>query len=103
MILVNPQPCCPTDAAASPLIQHFAKLAAELSVVLPVSFFERSNNAHFNSVVVIDADGTVLPGVYRKSHIPDGPGYQEKFYFSPGDTGAQGIFGMMLVAAFAWQ
>lgn len=62
------------------------RLAAELEVVLPVSIFERSNNAYYNSVVVIDADGSVL-GHYRKSHIPDGPGYQEKFYFSPGDTG----------------
>jgi len=54
--------------------------------VLPVSFFERANNAAFNSVAIIDADGTVL-GVYRKSHIPDGPGYSEKYYFNPGDTG----------------
>eukprot|EP00897_Mesotaenium_endlicherianum_P009878 jgi/Mesen1/8919/ME000548S08437 len=61
-------------------------LAKELGVVLPVSFFERANNAFFNSVVVIDADGADL-GLYRKSHIPDGPGYEEKFYFSPGDTG----------------
>ena len=70
----------------SPLIARMSRLAAELGVVLPVSFFERSNNAYFNSLVVIDADGQVL-GLYRKSHIPDGPGYQEKFYFSPGDTG----------------
>lgn len=69
-----------------PTIAHFARLAAELGVVLPVSFFERANNAAFNSVAIIDADGTVL-GVYRKSHIPDGPGYSEKYYFNPGDTG----------------
>lgn len=69
-----------------PTISHFARLAAELGVVLPVSFFERANNAAFNSVAIIDADGTVL-GVYRKSHIPDGPGYSEKYYFNPGDTG----------------
>jgi N-carbamoylputrescine amidase len=62
------------------------ELARDLRVVLPVSIFERANNAHYNSVVIIDADGEQL-GVYRKSHIPDGPGYQEKFYFSPGDTG----------------
>lgn len=68
------------------LIDRFSRLAAELGVVLPISFFERAGNAHFNSLVMIDADGTNL-GVYRKSHIPDGPGYQEKFYFSPGDTG----------------
>eukprot|EP00775_Hariotina_reticulata_P005991 gene5991-6229_t len=67
-------------------VKRLSKLAKELGVVLPVSFFERANTAHFNSLAVIDADGSIL-GVYRKSHIPDGPGYQEKFYFSPGDTG----------------
>lgn len=70
----------------NPLIARMSRLARELGVVLPVSFFERANNAHFNSVAVIDADGRVL-GLYRKSHVPDGPGYQEKYYFSPGDTG----------------
>ena len=73
-------------AASSPLIRRFASLAGELGVVLPISFFERHNNAYFNSVAIVDADGSVL-GFYRKAHIPDGPGYQEKFYFSPGDTG----------------
>jgi N-carbamoylputrescine amidase len=73
-------------ADESPLLQRFSALARELGVVLPVSFFERQRNAYFNSVAVIDADGRRL-GVYRKSHIPNGPGYQEKFYFSPGDTG----------------
>jgi N-carbamoylputrescine amidase len=68
------------------LIKEFSALARELDVVLPLSFFERANNAHFNSLAMIDADGSVL-GLYRKSHIPDGPGYQEKFYFNPGDTG----------------
>lgn len=87
------------------------KLAKELGVVIPVSFFEEANNAHYNSIAIIDADGTDL-GLYRKSHIPDGPGmqysghlfvilyvymitdliiyltgYEEKFYFNPGDTG----------------
>jgi N-carbamoylputrescine amidase len=71
-----------------PVIARMSALAAELGVVLPVSFFERANTAYYNSLAVIDADGRVL-GVYRKSHIPDGPGYQEKFYFSPGDTGFQ--------------
>ncbi|GBD44461.1 N-carbamoyl-D-amino acid hydrolase [bacterium HR40] len=75
-----------TPVDASPLLRRMRRLAAELGVVLPVSFFERANNAYFNSVAVIDADGSLL-GVYRKSHIPDGPGYQEKYYFSPGDTG----------------
>lgn len=69
-----------------PLLARMSRLAAELGVVLPVSFFERANAAHFNALAMIDADGRVL-GVYRKSHIPDGPGYQEKYYFSPGDTG----------------
>ena len=73
-------------AAGHPLIARFADLARELGVVLPVSFFERAGQAFFNSVAMVDADGRVL-GVYRKSHIPQGPGYEEKFYFSPGDTG----------------
>ncbi len=71
---------------SSKLIQHMSVLAKELNVVIPVSYFERSGNTFFNSLVMIDADGTVLEN-YRKSHIPDGPGYSEKFYFSPGDTG----------------
>jgi N-carbamoylputrescine amidase len=78
-------------ALAQPLqhnaaVRHFRNLARELRVVLPISFFERDGLACFNSVAIIDADGEVL-GVYRKAHIPNGPGYQEKTYFSPGDTG----------------
>jgi N-carbamoylputrescine amidase len=69
-----------------PFLGRFQALAAELGVVLPVSFFERAGHAHFNSLQMIDADGTPL-GLYRKSHIPDGPGYEEKYYFNPGDTG----------------
>jgi len=69
-----------------PTIERFAALAHELGAVIPVSFFEKAGQAHYNSVAVVDADGSVL-GVYRKSHIPDGPGYEEKFYFRPGDTG----------------
>ena len=69
-----------------PTVIRMQGLARELGVVLPVSIFERANNAYYNSVVMIDADGEQL-GIYRKSHIPEGPGYQEKFYFSPGDTG----------------
>jgi len=72
--------------AESRAVRHFSAVARELCVVLPVSFFERSGLSFFNSLAVIDADGSVL-GVYRKSHIPNGPGYQEKHYFSPGDTG----------------
>jgi len=70
----------------NPLIAEMAALAKELGVVLPVSFFEKAGYAHFNSLAMVDADGSVL-GLYRKSHIPDGPGYQEKYYFTPGDTG----------------
>jgi N-carbamoylputrescine amidase len=67
-------------------VRHFRALARELAVVLPISFFEKAHNAYFNTAAIIDADGSVL-GIYRKSHIPNGPGYQEKNYFSPGDTG----------------
>jgi N-carbamoylputrescine amidase len=69
-----------------PAVRHFSAVARELGVVLPISFFERAGPAYFNSIAILDADGTNL-GVYRKSHIPNGPGYQEKNYFSPGDTG----------------
>jgi N-carbamoylputrescine amidase len=69
-----------------PTIAKMSALARELEIVLPVSFFERAGNAYFNSLAIVDADGSVI-GVYRKSHIPDGPGYEEKYYFSPGDTG----------------
>lgn len=67
-------------------VRHLKAVAGELSVVLPISFFERAGNVMYNSIAVIDADGEVL-GVYRKTHIPDGAPYAEKFYFSPGDTG----------------
>ena len=67
-------------------VDHFTSLARELGVVLPISFYERKNQAHYNAVAGVDADGSVL-GVYRKTHIPDGPGYEEKYYFNPGDTG----------------
>ena len=69
-----------------PTLAKMSQLASELKVVLPVSFFEKANRAHYNAIAVINADGNIL-GKYRKSHIPDGPGYQEKFYFNPGDTG----------------
>jgi N-carbamoylputrescine amidase len=72
--------------AEHPCVVAMQALARELSVVIPTSIFEREGPHYFNSVVIIDADGTAL-GVYRKSHIPDGPGYQEKYYFRPGDTG----------------
>lgn len=69
-----------------PFIPQFQALAKELNVVLPLSFFEKAGHAHYNSLAMIDSSGEVL-GIYRKSHIPDGPGYEEKYYFSPGDTG----------------
>lgn len=75
-----------TTTAENPAINHFRAVARELAVVLPISFFERANNANYNTTAVIDADGSVL-GIYRKTHIPNGPGYQEKQFFNPGDVG----------------
>lgn len=69
-----------------PSVIAMAELAKELGVVIPISFFEKAGPAYYNSLAVADADGSLL-GLYRKSHIPDGPGYMEKFYFRPGDTG----------------
>ena len=73
-------------ASENPAVKHFRKLCAELSLVMPVSIYERDGNMLYNSVVMIDADGTEL-GIYRKTHIPDDHFYQEKFYFTPGNTG----------------
>lgn len=73
-------------AAGHPTIEKFQKIAKEYGVVIPVSFFERDNQHYYNSIAMIDADGKNL-GIYRKSHIPDGPGYEEKYYFKPGNTG----------------
>lgn len=75
-----------TSVADNAAINHFKALAKELDIVLPISFYEKSGNTFFNSVTVIDADGEIL-GTYRKTHIPDGIPYAEKFYFTPGDTG----------------
>lgn len=75
-----------TELETNKAINHFKEIAKELKVVLPISFYEKKNCARYNSLAVIDANGEVL-GTYRKSHIPDGPGYEEKFYFNPGDTG----------------
>jgi N-carbamoylputrescine amidase len=75
---------CPVEENRA--VRHFSAVARELGVVLPISFFERAGQVFFNTIAIIDADGRNL-GVYRKSHIPNGPGYQEKTYFSPGDTG----------------
>lgn len=78
--------CSVSDDGGREFFCRMRSLAIRHRLVLPVSFYERANNSRFNSVVMIDAEGALL-GTYRKSHIPDGPGYQEKFYFSPGDTG----------------
>ncbi len=69
-----------------PVVKRLAPLAKKLGVAIPASIFERDNHHYFNSLVMIDADGSLM-GTYRKSHIPDGPGYEEKFYFKPGNTG----------------
>ena len=75
-----------TTLEENPAVNHFKKVAKELDVVLPISFFEKAGNTAFNTIAIIDADGTVL-GKYRKTHIPDGMPYAEKFFFTPGDTG----------------
>ena len=75
-----------TTLEENPAVNQFKEVAKELDVVIPVSFFERAGNTAFNTIAVIDADGTVL-GKYRKTHIPDGMPYAEKFFFTPGDTG----------------
>ena len=74
------------EADQSKTLEHFKKIARKYHVVLPISFFEKAGNVYFNSLAVIDADGICL-GIYRKSHIPTGECYEEKFYFAPGDTG----------------
>ncbi len=74
------------EAKTHPCVVAMAALAKELGVVIPVSIYEREGPQYYNSIVIVDADGKQL-GVYRKSHIPDGPGYMEKYYFRPGDTG----------------
>jgi N-carbamoylputrescine amidase len=76
------------DYQSSSIVRRFQSLARELNVVVVIPFFERAGKAFFNAVAVADADGTLL-GRYRKSHIPDGPGYEEKYYFTPGDSGFQ--------------
>nr|WP_303840594.1 N-carbamoylputrescine amidase [Selenomonas ruminantium] len=75
-----------TAAAENPAVQHFQQVAKELKVVMPISFYEKDGTRLFNSIAMLDADGSVM-GVYRKTHIPDDHYYQEKFYFTPGNTG----------------
>lgn len=79
-----------TTVEENAAVRRFRTVAKELGIVLPVSFFERGHNSYFNSLAMIDADGKLL-SVYRKSHIPQAPGYQEKFYFTPGDSGIAAI------------
>lgn len=74
------------DAKDSRTLKHFQEMAKEYKIVLPISFFEKSGNCYFNSLAMIDKDGSIV-GLYRKSHIPTGECYEEKFYFTPGDTG----------------
>jgi N-carbamoylputrescine amidase len=77
-----------TSLEQNQAVAHFKKVARELQLVLPISFFEQAKSNYYNSIAIIDASGQIL-GTYRKTHIPDGPGYEEKFYFAPGDTGFQ--------------
>jgi len=95
-------------ARAAPTLEHpsvraMAKLARQLGVAIPTSFFERDGPHHYNSLAMIDPDGQVM-GVYRKSHIPDGPGYEEKFYFRPGNSGFKvwNLFGTTIGVGVCW-
>ncbi len=92
-----------TAAKDSRALSHFRAIAAELSVMLPISFFEQAGQVRFNSLAMLDTDGNLLT-IYRKAHIPDGPGYCEKYYFSPGDTGFQAVRGKLATvgAAICW-
>lgn len=91
-----------TTAEENPAVREMQKLSAELRLVIPTSFYERAGNVRFNSLALI-CEGEIA-GVYRKAHIPDGPGYQEKFYFSPGDTGFRALptFCGRIGAAICW-
>ena len=95
-------------ALARPTLEHpsvkaMAKLAKQLGVAIPTSFFERDGSHFYNTLAMIDANGDIL-GTYRKSHIPDGPGYQEKYYFRPGNTGFKvwDVFGTRIGIGICW-
>jgi N-carbamoylputrescine amidase len=79
------------------------KIAKHYGVAIPASFFERDGPHHYNSIAMIDADGEII-GVYRKSHIPDGPGYEEKYYFRPGNSGFKvwDVFGTRIGVGICW-
>jgi N-carbamoylputrescine amidase len=89
--------------ADHPSVRAMAKLAKQLGVAIPTSFFEKDGPHHYNSLAMIDANGDIM-GVYRKSHIPDGPGYQEKYYFRPGNTGFKvwDVFGARIGIGICW-
>ncbi len=91
----------PTQDSAP--VQAMQKLAQQLGVAVPTSFFERDGPHHYNSVAMIDPNGEIM-GVYRKSHIPDGPGYEEKFYFRPGNSGFKtwDVFGTTIGVGICW-
>lgn len=91
----------PTNA--HPSVKAMAKLAKQLNIAIPTSFFERDGQHYYNSMAMIDPNGDVM-GVYRKSHIPDGPGYEEKFYFRPGNSGFKvwDIFGTTIGVGICW-
>ena len=86
-----------------PSVKAMAKLAKRLGVAIPTSFFERDGQHYYNSIAMIDAGGEIL-GTYRKSHIPDGPGYQEKYYFRPGNSGFKvwDVFGITIGVGICW-
>lgn len=89
--------------AQSPSVRAMQNLAKRLGVAIPVSFFERDGHHYYNTVAMVDAQGEIL-GTYRKSHIPDGPGYEEKFYFRPGNDGFKiwNVFGTTIGIGICW-
>ncbi len=89
--------------ADHPSVRAMTKLAKQLGVAIPTSFFERDGSHYYNTIAMIDADGAIM-GTYRKSHIPDGPGYEEKYYFRPGNTGFKvwNVFGTTIGVGICW-
>ncbi|MBA4747443.1 MAG: N-carbamoylputrescine amidase [Sphingopyxis sp.] len=89
--------------ADHPSVRAMAKLAKQLGVAIPTSFFEQDGPHHYNTLAMIGPDGEIM-GIYRKSHIPDGPGYEEKYYFRPGNTGFKvwDLFGTRIGVGICW-